>query len=311
MQSRLAPGITFTKMHGLGNNFILIPWSRLSSEGTDPVLSRLAWTLCHQQMGVGADGLAVFTTAPTTGDLEMLYWNADGSSAEQCVNALRCVAFYHHMRSPGSPRCFGIKTPAGFHPVRVLENGDIHVTLGVPIFGPGETPGTGGGEESWRVPLSTPAGDYEGVAVCLGNPHLIIEGSCRDFPLHQLGPSLEKHPFFPAGVNVTIAEMRGTDSIWAYTWERGVGLTLACGSAAAATLAALVRLGRCDRSAEVYMPGGDLRVSWSSDDSPIVLQGGASFVCDGTWIGEEVPRSVPMLGHFYRGFTQFLNEDDN
>ena len=243
----------FTKMEGLGNDYIYVN----CLEGEPPGLPELAIRLADRHFGVGADGLICIKPG-RSGDFAMEMYNADGSRGLMCGNGIRCLGKYVYENGLTRKRCLTIDTDAG---PRVLE---LHVR-GERV----EQVTVDMGEPAFRDPVTVP---WEGESfilhpVSVGNPHAVIFLPRPDqAPLERIGPAMERHPAFPDGVNVELAAVDGPERITVRVWERGSGITLACGTGACAVLAAAARLGLCRRTARITLPGGELEVEWRQDN---------------------------------------------
>jgi len=263
----------FIKMHGLGNDFIVL-------DGRDqalPVLTApLARALADRQTGIGCDQLVLLEPS-TAADVRMRIFNADGSEVSACGNATRAVA-----RLLGGPA--RIETAAGLLTAAPADGG-IAVDMGRPRLGWEDIP--------LAYPMDTlsmPVGweDLENpAAVNVGNPHAIFfVPDCDAVPLDRLGPLIEKDPIFPERVNANVATVEARDAIRLRVWERGAGLTRACGTGACATAVAAMRRGLVDRSVTVHLPGGALRIGWDQDDS-ITMTGPAVESFRGSFEAED------------------------
>ena len=245
----------FVKMEGLGNDFIVI-------EGPEPTVAQIAqW--CDRRTGVGADGV-LRVSAPTDhgAAIRMQYWNADGSIAEMCGNGLRCVAQYAHDRGMTAGHSFSIETLGGRNRANVLEDGQVRVELG-----PFEV----------QDVLEVDGLQYRRVSV--GNPHAVVfVDEPEEAPVLTTGPKMEHHPEFPNGVNVEFAAIED-GALRIRVWERGAGETRACGTGAAAVVAAASAEGDVATSTTVDLPGGRLYVelldgvAWITGPANVVFTG--------------------------------------
>ncbi|QOW19357.1 diaminopimelate epimerase [Lysobacter ciconiae] len=274
--------LPFSKMHGAGNDFVVLDL-RGDRDAPQPDLCR---AIAHRHHGVGCDQILTIE-APRTAAAIASYriWNADGSSSQQCGNGARCVAAWL-VREGSAPAAgeFQLDSPIGAHTVQRLGDGRYRVNMGVPEFEPARIPMVG--FDAARDPYVLPVrGSIMPVgAVSMGNPHALIEVDDIDTAeLDLAGPGLQDHPAFPESVNVGFAQILGRDRIRLRVYERGVGETLACGSGACAAVAILARRGLVDRDVKVSLPGGDLQISWPTDDQPMVMTGAAAFVFEGEW----------------------------
>ena len=258
----------FHKMHGLGNDFVVID-ARGEALAMTPARAQ---AIADRRTGIGCDQL-ILVSADDTADVAMRIWNADGSEVSACGNASRCVAqLVGHDCT--------IATPAGLLSA-TIENGGASVDMGAPRFGWQEIPlayamDTVGMPVGWGA-LEGPA------AVNVGNPHLVFFVDDVDaVPLDELGPRIEHDALFPERINVNVAQVIDRGHIRARTWERGAGLTRACGTGACATAVAAIRAKLVDEAVEVALPGGMLRLSWTPGGS-ILMAGPASHVFTGAF----------------------------
>lgn len=273
----------FTKMHGCGNDFIVVDdRSRVWDFDEDAV--RL---LCDRHFGIGADGLILVRPASAPGaDLCMHYVNSDGSVAEMCGNGVRVFAKYVADRGLVPADAVAIETPAGIKRVEMLRGADGSVTLarvdmGRPALSPSAIPTTLEGEPVLHAPLETPAGTVRVSCVSMGNPHAVVwVDDVDDAPVLTLGPAIEEHPAFPRKTNVEFAQAVARDRVRVRVWERGVGETLACGTGACATVVAGVLGGELDEEATVELTGGDLLIAWLGRGS-VAMTGPAEEVYAG------------------------------
>ncbi len=267
----------FLKAEGLGNDFVII-------EGQAPTVDQIrSW--CDRKTGIGADGVMRVTG---TGDLDgsvarMQYWNSDGSPAGMCGNGLRCVALYVYERGwSKQQRRFTVRTPTGSNRVEVLDDRRIKVELG-----------------AYRVGSDVMVGDRLFATVDVGNPHAVtfVEDASQldSAPLRSVGVSLQGHPRFPDGVNVEFA-LKQADGYRMRVWERGVGETSACGTGAAAVVAAGFREGRDGSDVDVELAGGTLSVSLL--DGIAWIQGPAVLVFVGTLFGSIAGKKSPGVRAF-------------
>ena len=262
------------KYEGLGNDFVVLD-RRASGVDVSPSASR---ALCDRRRGVGADGVLVLLPSERAA-ARMVVHNADGSLAEMCGNGLRCVAKYLLDREPGRD-ALEVETGAGVLPARARRAGgevvEVEIELGpARLQAPHLPPGPGGGP---FVAASVPGLDWPGTAVSMGNPHLVLLGAPAEV-VREHGPRLEHLPGFPDRTNVE-AVSRGGEELRVWVWERGSGLTDACGTGAAASVAAALVAGwvQPDVFVPVELPGGRLAVRVSADLQRTTLRGPARFV---------------------------------
>ncbi len=272
----------FTKMHGLGNDFILV-----EGETALPAnAGELAVKLCDRFFGIGADGL-VYILPSDKADFMMRIMNSDGSEAEQCGNAIRCVAKYVYDRGLTDKSEVTIETiGAGAQKVQLtVENGKavkVKVDMGAPILKGLQVPTTVDADQVVDYPIVVDGREFRFTAVSMGNPHCVIYvDDAVSFDLHTWGPKLEKHPMFPRKVNVEFATVKTRDYADMRVWERGAGPTLACGTGACATLVSSVLNGLTDRTAVVSLKGGELLIEWNEADNHVYMTGPAQEVYTG------------------------------
>lgn len=272
----------FTKMNGLGNDFIVV----YGEPSLPPNAAELAIRHCNRYFGIGADGL-VFILPSARADYMMRIINADGSEAEQCGNAIRCVAKYVFDHGLAAGTEIQIETiGAGVQAVTVqAENGKavtVRVDMGEPVLEAGLIPVAIEGNPVLNQPIEVEGEQFHFTAVSMGNPHCVIYvEDAVSFDLHQWGPQLETHPLFPRKVNVEFTTVQSRDRIDMRVWERGAGPTLACGTGACATLVASVLNGYSDRNAHVSLKGGDLYIEWDESSNHVYMTGPAATVYTG------------------------------
>ncbi|GIO30640.1 MULTISPECIES: diaminopimelate epimerase [Paenibacillus] len=272
----------FTKMHGLGNDFIVI----YGEQALPGNAAELAVKWCDRYFGIGADGL-VYILPSERADYRMRIINSDGSEAEQCGNAIRCVAKYVYDHGYVKREEITIETlGAGVQKIAIqAENGKaalMTVDMGEPVLSGLRIPTTIDAAQVVDVPLEADGETFRFTAVSMGNPHCVIYvDDAVHFDLHAWGPKLEAHPLFPKKVNVEFATVLDRKTIDMRVWERGAGPTLACGTGACATLVSSVLNGKTDREAEVRLKGGSLFIKWNEADNRIYMTGPAAFVFAG------------------------------
>ncbi|GAB4286537.1 MAG: diaminopimelate epimerase [Coriobacteriia bacterium] len=277
--------LRFTKMNGLGNDFVFI---EDLEEVWDLAPDAVAW-LCDRHFGVGADGVILVRPSTTDeADLYMHYFNADGSLAEMCGNGARCFAKYavDHRLIPAEATTMVIETFGGLKPVTFERDDEgllatATVDMGVPVLDPAEIPTTFGGTQVYECPLETPWGEVLITALSMGNPHAVIwVDDIDEAPVETVGPFIETHERFPRHTNVEFAQLIDDTTIRLRVWERGVGETLACGTGACATAVAGTLSCRIGREATIELPGGDLSIRWHTDDH-VYMTGSAAEVYTG------------------------------
>ncbi|MFC5532337.1 diaminopimelate epimerase [Cohnella yongneupensis] len=273
----------FTKMHGLGNDFIVVAGEQALPAGVD----ELAIKLCNRFFGIGADGL-VYILPSEVADFKMRIINSDGSEAEQCGNAIRCVSKYVYDNGLTTKTSLTIETlGAGVQPVELeLADGKVSrvtVDMGQPILNGLDVPTTIDANPVLGHTVTVDGRDFKFTAVSMGNPHCVIYvDDAVGFDLAAWGPKLEKHPLFPRKINVEFATVNTRDHVDMRVWERGAGPTLACGTGACATLVSSVLNGLTGRKATISLAGGDLLIDWNEENNRVYMTGPAAFVFTGT-----------------------------
>lgn len=257
----------YFKMNGCGNDFVIID---ARSRGALRLTEAQARAIADRKTGVGCD--QVIAIEPSTrGDAFMRIWNADGDDVEACGNATRCVAWLL-MEEEGGAVTRSIETPAGLLVAQRAGRNLITVDMGAPLLDWQDIPLARAMD---TVRLDYEAGGYSGPgAVNMGNPHVVFfVDDVSAVPIETLGPKVEHDPLFPQRVNVGFAEVRSRDQIRLRVWERGAGLTRACGTGACAALVAAHRQGRTGRRVEVLADGGSLQIEWRAGDGRVMMTG--------------------------------------
>ncbi|GAA0832259.1 diaminopimelate epimerase [Bifidobacterium pullorum subsp. gallinarum] len=273
----------FTKMHGLGNDFVVV----YGEQELPNDASERAVKLCHRFFGIGADGL-VYILPSRKADFMMRIMNSDGSEAEQCGNAIRCVAKYVYDHGHINREEITIETiGAGVQQVRLtVQDGQVssvRVDMGEPVLNGLSVPTTIDLNPVVDHPVEVDGREFRFTAVSMGNPHCVIYvDDAVNFDLGTWGPKLEVHPLFPRKINVEFATVNSRDQVDMRVWERGAGPTLACGTGACATLVSSVLNGLTDRSATISLKGGDLFIEWDENDNHVYMTGPAELVYKGT-----------------------------
>jgi diaminopimelate epimerase len=276
----------FTKMHGIGNDYVYV--STFDQEApADP--AKLAVAVSDRHYGIGGDGLIlIMPPERRDADARMRMFNADGSEGEMCGNGIRCVAKYLHDHGVARKDRLRIETGRGVLTLDLgVEGGQVRrvrVNMGTPILDPSRIPTLLSGEPPIDAPVAIDGRTFAVTAVSTGNPHAVIYvEDVAAFPLETLGPRLENHPAFPKRVNVHVVQVAGPGEVTMRTWERGSGITLACGTGACAVCVAGVLTGRSGRRILAHLPGGDLELEWAGDDAQVFMTGPATEVFSGDW----------------------------
>lgn len=285
--------VQFSKIEGIGNDYIFID-NFSTTQVAEADLPALARAVSDRHFGVGADGLIV-VLPPRTPDHDFRFrmFNADGSEGEMCGNGMRGFARFVYDRGLTRKTSLRIETLAGtISPQLILDAAGrvekVRVDMGPPRLRRSEIPMAG--PDTDRV-LDEPF-EFEGQtlqlsAVSMGNPHAIFFADDLDgLELERIGPRLERHPAFPRRTNVHFVQVLGPAEVRMRTWERGSGITLACGTGASAVVVACHLLGKTGRQVLVHLPGGDLEIEWSEQDGHVYKTGPATEVCQGVFTKE-------------------------
>lgn len=279
--------IPYIKMHGLGNDYVYIDGWNFNCDSIN--LNKLAEKISDRHFGVGGDGLVCILPSAKY-DVKMRMFNSDGSEAEMCGNAIRCIAGYCYENKKNRKEKFVIETKAGLIKVDVLPSGLIQANMGQPNFTledvPVHIPIALERKHNLiqQYPITTP--HYEGkfTPLSMGNPHAVIfESDIENLKLSIIGPEIETHNFFPNRTNVEFVEIINRNEIKIRVWERGSGETLACGTGACAAVAAGIQFNRLDSRVCVHLLGGDLIIEYIEDNNQVRQEGPYSIVSEGQY----------------------------
>lgn len=279
----MAKIVPFTKMQGIGNDYVYV--NGFEVEITDP--AALARQMSDRHFGVGSDGLVLILPSASA-DLRMKMYNADGTEAEMCGNATRCVGKYAYDNNLVKKEVISLETACGIKIIRLKMDGGeacgATVDMGEPILEPARIPVDlpDAGERVIARDIEIGSQTFQFTAVSMGNPHAILfmEGIER-LALTEIGPLFENHPFFPRRTNTEFVEVVARDRIRMRVWERGAGETLACGTGACAALVACALNGLTDRAAIVELTGGELKIKWDEASNHVFMTGPAVTVFTG------------------------------
>jgi diaminopimelate epimerase len=275
-------GMKFTKMHGAGNDFVMLDGISQHLKLRPDDIRRIA----DRRFGVGCDQVLV-VEAPGRPDADFRYriFNADGSESGQCGNGARCFARFVHHRQLTRHREIIVETSSGLMTLRLLDKHDVEVAMGVPRFAPAEVP-IACDAEALEYDLAVGGEQLRIGALSLGNPHAVLRvGAIDDGSVERLGAAIEAHELFPERVNAGFAEVVARDRLRLRVYERGAGETLACGSGACAAVVHGRRMGWLDDRVTVELPGGKLDVAWAGGDAPVLLTGPTAITFEGTLRG--------------------------
>ena len=273
----------FTKMHGIGNDYVYV--NCFEETVRDP--EALAVRISRPHFGVGSDGLVLIEPSDVA-DFGMRIFNSDGSESEMCGNATRCIGKYVYERGLTDKTELTLMTRAGLKQLQLRARGgkvhSVRVDMGSPELDPRRVPVDLPGEIVLGHRLDVGGMMYAIHCVSMGNPHCVIfVRDPDDVDLPMVGPLIENHRIFPNRTNVEFVTVRDRQHLRMRVWERGAGETLACGTGACAALVASVLTGKADREAEVRLNGGVLQIAWSPEDNHVYKEGPAEFVFDGEW----------------------------
>lgn len=277
--------IPFTKMHGAGNDFVVLDGIR----GPLPALERVAKRLADRHLGIGCDQILVVRPS-SEADFRMEIWNADGSQVEMCANGIR--AFFKYVRDHGltDREAIAVETLSGIVRPRWAGEDRVTVDMGRPVLAPAKIPTrlAEGEGPVLDVPIDVAGTRVIASSVSMGNPHCVLYVDDVDAaPVASLGPKLEQHPAFPNRVNVEFVEVVSRRHLRQRTWERGTGETLACGSGACAVAVVSILRDVADPAVTISLPGGDLEIEWASREGHVFMTGPAAEVFTGLFAVEE------------------------
>jgi diaminopimelate epimerase len=272
--------LRFTKMHGIGNDYVYVDCFRASV--ADP--AALARRISPRHTGISSDGLILICPSDTA-DCRMEMYNADGSRGEMCGNGIRCVGKYVYDHGLARRDTLRIATDAGTKLLRLhIDDGRVRavtVDMGEPILDGPRIPVAAEGRVI-NAPLQVDGRTYHVTCVSMGNPHCVtFVPSVDDVPLTDIGPRFEHHAFFPKRVNTEFVQVLGGNDLRMRVWERGSGETAACGTGACAVLVAAVLNDKAERRATVRLNGGDLQIEWNAADNHVLMTGPAEEVFSG------------------------------
>lgn len=290
------PPLPFLKMHGLGNDYVYVDGFAVSPPADPAEVARL---ISDRHRGVGGDGLILVLPSERAA-ARMRMFNADGSESEMCGNGVRCVAHLVVSRGHAAAGPLSIETGRGVLALHVERTGPrtsrVRVDMGEPILDPARVPVVHGGERVVDVPCTALGGeaswwrqaglDPRMTCVSMGNPHVVLW--CDDVaavPLETIGPTIEHHPLFPQRVNLHVVQILSPERVRMRTWERGSGITQACGTGASAVCVAGVLGGRTSGKIVAELPGGELALEWSPGGH-VAMTGPAAEVFEGIWYGD-------------------------
>lgn len=271
----------FTKMHGIGNDYVYVNCFEESVKNPAEVSKFVS----DRHFGIGSDGLILISPSAIA-DFRMNIYNADGSQAEMCGNGIRCVAKYVYDYGLTDKTEISIETLAGIKYLRLqVENGkvaNVEVNMGAPILEPKEIPVAVEESPVVNVPVEVKGKIYHMTCVSMGNPHAIIfMNNVKDLDIAAIGPYFENHTVFPKRTNTEFVEVLDRNTVNMRVWERGSDETLACGTGACATTVACILNDKTENEVTVHLLGGDLKIRWDREANQVYMTGPATVVFDG------------------------------
>ncbi len=274
----------FTKMHGLGNDYVYVDCFQQQIE--DP--ATVARIVSDRHFGIGGDGLIMILPSERA-DVRMRMFNADGSEGQMCGNGIRCVAkcAFDHGLTKNNPMT--VETAAGIKTIQLMIGArgrvaSATVDMGEPILDPAAIPVSMRQNRVIEVPIRTPKNAWTMTCVSMGNPHAVIYvPDVAAVPLEAVGPEIENNPLFPQRINAHFVQVHSPQEVTMRTWERGSGITLACGTGASAVCVAGVLTGKSGRKILAHLPGGDLQLEWRQENNHVYMTGPATEVFSGEW----------------------------
>lgn len=276
-----ATKLQFTKMQGLGNDYVYVDCTKKKLENA----SEVAVKVSDRHFGIGSDGL-ILINASSVADFEMEMYNADGSRGEMCGNGIRCVAKYVYDYGLTDQTHISVETLGGIKYLDLtVEEGrvrQVRVDMGRPMLCPTEIPVIANGESVIDMPIEVDGTEYRMTAVGMGNPHTVVFVEDVDgLEIEQIGPKFEHHPCFPNRVNTEFVKVLDRNTVKMRVWERGSGETLACGTGACAVAVACILNGLTENKVTVQLLGGDLLIEWDREADKVYMTGPAEVVFDG------------------------------
>jgi diaminopimelate epimerase len=273
--------LKFTKMQGAGNDYIYV--NGFDHEIDNP--SELAIQLSNRHFGIGSDGLVLILPSDDC-DFRMQMFNSDGSEAEMCGNASRCVGKYVYDNGLTAKTEITLETKAGVKYITLLDGNEkarkATVDMGEPILNPELIPVKVDEEPVLDYPLDIDGKIWKISCVSMGNPHAVVfTDGIKELDLPVIGPKFEKHPIFPRKTNTEFIEVIDRKTLNMRVWERGAGETLACGTGACAAAVAAILNGYCDRRVTIHLLGGDLEIEWDQKNNHVYMTGDAVTVFEG------------------------------
>ena len=260
------PNIKFTKMNGLGNDFVILDYSEFQKTKLSP--DKLAQKLCNRNFSIGADGLIIVNPDTDKADISWIFYNSDGSVAQMCGNGMRCFSRYVYDKKIINKKEFPVETKAGIIVPKIISENEVCVNMGIPILEPNKIPCKT--KTNLNIPYTLNNKDFLLNTVSMGNPHCVIfvEKDSKELA-YKYGSIIENDKLFPEKTNVEFVEILSKDEVIINVWERGCGITSACGTGACATVVAGILNGYLNNSIKVNLPGGTLKIEWNGNSTDI------------------------------------------
>ena len=275
--------IKFTKMNGLGNDFVILDYDEYKKTGLSPDI--LAIKLCNRNFSIGADGLIIVNPDSDSADISWIFYNSDGSVAQMCGNGMRCFARYVYDKKIVNKQEFSVETKAGIIIPKIISDNEVRVNMGEPVLEPEKIPCNA--DRNLKIPYIIDGKEFSLNAISMGNPHCVIfvDKDSKELAL-KYGSQIENDELFPEKTNVEFVEKLSDNEVVVNVWERGCGITLACGTGACATTVAGILNGVLDNEVKVNLPGGSLNIEWKNNkryiDPNVYMTGPADY----SFVGE-------------------------
>ena len=279
------PNIKFTKMNGLGNDFVILDYSEFQKTKLSP--DKLAQKLCNRNFSIGADGLIIVNPDTNKADISWIFYNSDGSVAQMCGNGMRCFSRYVYDKKIIDKKEFSVETKAGIIVPKIISENEVCVNMGIPILEPNKIPCKT--KANLNIPYTLNNKDFLLNTVSMGNPHCVIfvEKDSKELA-YKYGSIIENDKLFPEKTNVEFVEILSKDEVIIHVWERGCGITSACGTGACATVVAGILNGYLNNSIKVNLPGGTLKIEWNGNSTDIKHSVFMTGRADYSFFGETV-----------------------
>lgn len=271
----------FSKMQGAGNDYVYVNCFEEKIEN----ISETAVKVSDRHFGIGSDGLVLICPSEKA-DFQMIMYNSDGSQAEMCGNAVRCVGKYVYDRGLTDKKTVTIETLAGIKILNLNIENDVvktvRVNMGKPVLYPADIPVLSDKNRFIEETVNVDDKDYKVTCVSMGNPHAVVFlDTLKELDIEKIGPKFENHTIFPRRINTEFVEVINKNRLKMRVWERGAGETLACGTGACAVMTAAVLCGKAENKAVIELIGGKLMIEWEGEGSDVFMTGPAEFVFDG------------------------------